>query len=76
MQRFDTETSGLDSSQDQVIEVGIQLSFVSDLPSQDTWTVVDSLSHILLQDPGFTSLKFKVTGITNSLTGQQINWDR
>jgi DNA polymerase-3 subunit epsilon len=73
---LDTETSGLSSDTDHIIEVGVRL-FRFELP---TGRIVEKLeSHSSLQDPGFPiSLEIQsVTGITPSmLVGQKIDWDQ
>jgi DNA polymerase-3 subunit epsilon len=72
---LDTETSGLSSETDHVIEIGIR-QFRFELPSGK---IVDSSveTYSALQDPGFTISKEiqTVTGIApEMLVGQNIDW--
>lgn len=73
---LDTETTGLSSETDHIIEIGIRL-FRFELP---TGRIVETLeSFSALQDPGFTITPEiqSVTGITpDMLVGQKIDWDR
>lgn len=73
---LDTETSGLSSETDHVIEIGIR-QFHFELPSGK---IIDSLveTYSALQDPGFTISKEiqTVTGISpEMLVGQKIDWN-
>lgn len=73
---LDTETTGLDSSKDQIIELGLRL-LRFELPSGSLGEEVDSYSA--LQDPGFPiTIEIQmVTGISPSmLHGQAIDWSR
>ena len=73
---LDTETSGLDSSRDQVIEIAVQL-FGFDGASACVTQMLGSYSA--LGDPGFViSPEIQsVTGITPAmLVGQSISWDK
>ena len=71
---LDTETSGLDSSKDQIIEIGIRL-IGFELPSGKLVAELDSYSA--LQDPGFP-ISMEIQGVTgifpSMLIGQSIDW--
>lgn len=73
---LDTETTGLSSETDHIIEIGIRL-FQFDMPSGRMVAVLEDFSA--LQDPGFViSPEIQsVTGISPEiLVGQKIDWSR
>ncbi len=71
---LDTETSGLNKSTDQIIEIGIR-TFLFNKNTGEILTTLDS--YQALQDPGFpiSDEVQRITGLTNYiLHNQNINW--
>jgi DNA polymerase-3 subunit epsilon len=73
---LDTETTGLSSVQDEIIEVGLQL-FRFDPASGEVLELLES--YTALQDPGFR-ISSEIQGVTGispeMLIGQKIDWSR